>query len=62
MQYIPAPLSRDESARMIARMQAHIDELGWGLWAIDLEGRCVGFTGLSRPRFDAHFTPCVEVG
>jgi ribosomal-protein-alanine N-acetyltransferase len=22
----------------------------------------IGFTGLSRPGFEAHFTPCVEVG
>jgi len=22
----------------------------------------IGFTGLSVPRFEAHFTPCVEIG
>jgi RimJ/RimL family protein N-acetyltransferase len=62
MQYLPAPLSRQEAAQMIDRMQAHIDAHGWGLWAVDLAGRCIGFTGLARPRFAAHFTPCVEIG
>jgi len=62
MQFLPARLSRDDSEQMMARMQAQIDECGWGLWAVDVEGRCLGFTGLSRPRFTAHFTPCVEVG
>ncbi len=62
MQFFPSALSRDESAQLIDRMQAHIDRCGWGLWAVDVEGRCIGFTGLSRPRFEAHFTPCVEIG
>ena len=62
MQYLPAPLSRDEAAQMIGRLQAHIDEHGWGLWSVDLAGRCIGFTGLNRPRLEAHFTPCVEIG
>lgn len=62
MEYFPAPLSREESAQLIARMQGHIDQCGWGLWAVDLDGRCIGFTGLARPRFEAHFTPFVEVG
>src|SRR5262249_22445354 len=25
-------------------------------------GDFIGFTGLSRPTFQAHFTPCVEIG
>ncbi len=62
MAFLPARLSRNQSVEMMARMQAHIDANGWGLWAIDFGGRCIGFTGLSRPRFEAHFTPCIEIG
>ncbi len=62
MEFLPALLSRDESAAMIARGHAHISEQGWGFWALEVERRLIGFTGVTRPRFDAHFTPCVEIG
>jgi RimJ/RimL family protein N-acetyltransferase len=39
-----------------------IDERGWGLWAVEIDGKFAGYTGLSIPRFTAHFTPCTEVG
>ena len=62
MQFLPQPLSRDESAAMIGRMQARLAQQGWGQWAAEVDGRCIGFVGLSAPSFDAHFTPCVEIG
>lgn len=62
MQFLPALLSRDEAAQMIARAQGAIEERGWGMWALDVGDRCIGFTGLGIPRFDAPFVPCVEVG
>ena len=61
-QFLAGPRSRDASAEMIARLQAGIDERGWGLWAVDVGGRCIGFTGITYPRFESHFTPCVEIG
>jgi RimJ/RimL family protein N-acetyltransferase len=62
MQFLPATLSRAESDAMIDRMQAAIAARGWGNWCLDIAGRCVGFVGLSEPMFEAHFTPCVEIG
>lgn len=62
MEFLPAPLTRDEAAAMMERMQARLAQQGWGHWALDVGGRCIGFVGLSAPTFDAHFTPCVEVG
>jgi RimJ/RimL family protein N-acetyltransferase len=62
MAHFPAPLSREQSEAMMARMQAHIDARGWGNWALDVDGRCIGFVGLTVPGFDAHFTPCTEIG
>ena len=61
-EFLAGPRSREASAQMMARLQAGIDERGWGLWAVDLGGRCIGFTGITTPRFEAHFTPCVEIG
>ena len=64
MRYFPAPLTREQSDALADRARAHLEEHGWGLWAVELRGeRCfAGFVGLSRPSFDAHFTPAVEVG
>jgi RimJ/RimL family protein N-acetyltransferase len=62
MAHFPAPLSRAQSEAMMTRMQAHIDARGWGNWALDVDGRCIGFVGLTVPGFDAHFTPCTEIG
>jgi len=61
-EFLAGPRSRQASAEMIARLKAGIDERGWGLWAVDVGGRCIGFTGITYPRFESHFTPCVEIG
>lgn len=64
MEHLPTPLTRAESDAMVERIRGQFEEHGFGLWALELEGTgaFLGFTGLSRPRFTAPFTPCVEVG
>jgi RimJ/RimL family protein N-acetyltransferase len=62
MEFFPKPLSEAESAELMRMIRARIDERGWGLWAVEVDGAFAGFTGLSEPRFAAHFTPCVEIG
>jgi RimJ/RimL family protein N-acetyltransferase len=64
MQFFPAPLTPDESDNLLARIEAHFDQHGFGLWAVEVPGTAsfAGFIGLSTPRFDAPFTPCVEIG
>lgn len=64
MRHFPAPLSREESDRMVERMEACFAEKGFGLWALESaeEGTFLGFTGLSTADFGAHFAPAVEVG
>jgi ribosomal-protein-alanine N-acetyltransferase len=64
MEHFPAMLSRAESDELIERIEAGFEENGFGLWALELRdsGEFVGFTGLSVPSFEAHFTPAVEVG
>lgn len=64
MEHFPAPLTTAESDAMVDRITAHMDAHGWGLWAVEVRatGEFIGFVGLSRPRFEAHFTPAVEVG
>lgn len=64
MEHFPAPLTREQSDALVDRIEAHLDEHGWGLWAVEVResGRFCGFTGLARATFEAHFTPAVEVG
>lgn len=64
MQYFLAPLSRDESDAMVSRILQQFTDQGFGIWAV-VEGATrefVGMVGLSIPRFEADFVPCVEVG
>jgi RimJ/RimL family protein N-acetyltransferase len=64
MEHFPATLTRAESDAHIDRMRARLEQQGWGLWAAEVvsSGVFIGFIGLNRPGFDAHFTPAVEIG
>lgn len=64
MENFPALLSPEESEAMIDRIEAHFAQRGFGLWAAELQdsGAFIGYIGLAVPRFEAVFTPCVEIG
>jgi RimJ/RimL family protein N-acetyltransferase len=64
MEFFPKILDRTESDAMVARIDQHFLRHGFGLWAIEVVDVAdfIGFVGLSVPQFDAHFTPCVEIG
>jgi RimJ/RimL family protein N-acetyltransferase len=64
MEHFLAPLSREESDRMVDHMDGQLHREGWGLWAVEITDtrEFAGFVGLSRPSFTARFTPAVEVG
>jgi RimJ/RimL family protein N-acetyltransferase len=63
MRYFPAVLGRADSDAQAARIRAHFATHGFGLWAVEVPGQAafIGFVGLAVPRFEAHFTPCVEI-
>ena len=64
MEYLPAPLTREQSDALAASIEAHFEDVGFGLWAVEVCDRLrfIGFVGLSRVPFRAHFTPAVEIG
>ena len=64
MKFFPNLLSRDESINLIHRTQKQLNGHGFCLFAVELKesGEFIGFVGLSIPSFQAHFTPCVEIG
>jgi RimJ/RimL family protein N-acetyltransferase len=61
--YFPTVLERAESDAQAALIRAGFATHGFGLWAVELPGQAafIGFVGLAVPKFDAHFTPCVEI-
>jgi RimJ/RimL family protein N-acetyltransferase len=64
MRYFPEPLDRAASDALVGRIRDHFDRQGFGPWAVEIPGAvdCAGFVGLMVPAFEAHFTPCVEIG
>ncbi|HEX6509999.1 MAG TPA: GNAT family N-acetyltransferase [Chloroflexota bacterium] len=71
MEFLGRLLTRDESDALAGRLRASVESRGWGFWALEIKGSSedggagvpfAGFVGLSVPSFEAHFTPCVEVG
>jgi RimJ/RimL family protein N-acetyltransferase len=64
MQFMAARLDREASDALARRIQTRIAESGYGLFAVAVPGVApfIGFTGLAAPPFEAHFTPCIEIG
>ena len=64
MEHFPSSLSRADSDAFVDRIEAGFDINGFGLFAVEVVDvhRFIGFVGLARPSFEAHFTPAVEIG
>jgi RimJ/RimL family protein N-acetyltransferase len=64
MEHFPRVMTREESHAAAARHRDNIERRGFGFWAVEVIGIApfIGFTGLSVPGFETHFTPCVEIG
>jgi len=64
MEFFPSLLTEEESLAMIVRIKKLLAENNFGLWAVERKdtNEFIGFVGLSIPRFQTDFTPCVEIG
>jgi RimJ/RimL family protein N-acetyltransferase len=64
MRWFPGTLSRAESDALADRLQAALEDAGWGLWAVErmADQEFLGFTGLARVDFEAPFAPAIEIG
>lgn len=64
MQYFPNVLNREDSDNFIARIMKHFEEYGYGLWAVEIKAthEFIGYIGFYTAKFEADFTPCVEIG
>ncbi len=63
MRYLTGVLTREESDAYVARAERHFVEVGYCKWAVEAPGvsSFIGAVGLTRVRFEAAFTPAVEV-
>jgi RimJ/RimL family protein N-acetyltransferase len=64
MEHYPATLDRAQSDAFAIRARTKLAERGFGLWALEVRDGApfVGYVGLAEPSFQAHFTPCIEIG
>lgn len=64
MRYFPATLSEAQTRAGVDAWRTQFEEKGWSNWAAELKasGEFIGFIGLSIPRRQLPFSPCVEVG
>ena len=64
MKYFPKRLTEEESHALISRFEEHIDEKGYGIWAVEQkEDRAfIGFIGLLDVNFDVEFKGVTEIG
>ncbi len=64
MEFFPELLSAAASDELAARIRTNCELRGFGLWAVEISGGAsfIGYVGLNVPRFEAHFTPCIEIG
>ena len=64
MEFFPSPLDRDQTIALIERSEKSFVDHELGLWAVEEKesGDFIGCVGLIKPRAEAPFTPCEDVG
>jgi RimJ/RimL family protein N-acetyltransferase len=63
MKYFRATLTQGESDSLMTKIEEHFSQQGFGVWAVEIPNVTpfAGYIGLWVPRFQAPFTPCVEI-
>jgi RimJ/RimL family protein N-acetyltransferase len=64
VEHLPGPMTREASDAFVARIAANFVARGFDVFAVEIPGVApmIGFVGLTVPRFESAFTPCVEIG
>ena len=64
MEFMPCCLTRAESDLLVDGIERNFTTRGFGLFAVEFREQAsfIGFVGLAEPTFQAHFTPCIEIG
>lgn len=64
IEFLLGSLTMQEVKDFIISMNQQFEQLGYTLFATEEKssGKLIGFIGLNPPKWEAHFTPCVEIG
>jgi RimJ/RimL family protein N-acetyltransferase len=64
MEFFPSTQTEEQTKEFIGRQHLQQQERGHCYFATELQesGRMIGFIGISYQDYDAHFTPCVDIG
>lgn len=64
MRFFPSAQSPEQSEASVSTWLSQFESQGWSNWAVELKSsrEFVGFIGLTVPRRQLPFSPCVEVG
>lgn len=64
MEHFASTLTTEQCNAFVDRVETTFDEQGLGFWAVEVteSASFAGFVGLWPVRFDAHFTPAIEIG
>ncbi len=64
MEFFPSTQTEEQTKAFIGRQHLQQQERGYCYFAAELKetGRLIGFIGISYQDYDAHFTPCVDIG
>jgi RimJ/RimL family protein N-acetyltransferase len=63
-EFLGKTLTPEETRAMVERNRDDFQQQGFGLWAVEVKHgpAFIGYAGLGIPSFQAHFTPCIEIG
>lgn len=64
MRFFPSTHTAEQSNASVSLWLSQFEEQGWSNWAVQLRsnGEFMGFIGLTVPRRQFAFSPCVEIG
>lgn len=64
MEFFPKLMSLEDTQAMMERVHKQHNDFGYGLYATEIldTNEFIGFIGFAHPRFEAGFTPCIEIG
>lgn len=63
-EFLPSILTEEQSNTSAQNIMRHFETHGFGLYAVEVKHGAgfIGYVGFNIPSFEAHFTPCVEIG
>jgi len=64
MEFFPGLWDEEKSHESLKQNREEFTQSGFGKFALELKetGEFIGYTGLAKVNFEAHFTPAIEIG